>query len=136
MYKVTNPTNFFDAIEHLINNEVAPRLNQQYFKVQMTESEDKYTVKAELPGVDKKDIAVEFTKDNYMVVSVDATQRNKFENERVLHNEFKSYKASRQFYFQDNVDKDNVKASYDNGLLIVHVPKLKSQPTSNRIVIE
>lgn len=136
MYRITSPTNFFDAVDHILHHELAPRINQNFFKVLMTESEEKYTVKAEIPGVNKQDISVEFNKDNRLVISVESTQKHYEENEKVIHNEFRSLKSSRSVYFSEAVDKENVKASYENGLLILHVPKSKQGQNSNKIVIE
>lgn len=136
MYKITSPTNFFDAVDHILHHELAPRINQNFFKLLMTESSEKYTVKAEIPGVNKQEISVEFNKDNHLVISVESTQKHYEENEKVLHDEFKRIKSSRRVYFSEAVDKENVKASYENGLLILHIPKLMQEQKSNKIIIQ
>ncbi|MBB4514978.1 Hsp20/alpha crystallin family protein [Paraburkholderia fungorum] len=103
-------------------------------KLDVTESETAYTVKAELPGVDKKDIDVKI--DGNMV-SISATvQRNKDlkEGERVVRRERYSGAISRSFSLASEVDEASAAAQYQDGVLSLTLPK-KAPSAQKRLQI-
>jgi HSP20 family protein len=92
-------------------------------KIDVTESDGAYTVKAELPGVDKKDIDVQI---DGRIVSISAkVERNKEEKdgERVIRRERYSGAFSRSFSLASEVDEANAKAEYKDGVLSLSLPK-------------
>ncbi|MCC8400528.1 Hsp20/alpha crystallin family protein [Paraburkholderia sp. MMS20-SJTN17] len=92
-------------------------------KIDVTENDGGYSVKAELPGVDKKDIDVQI---DGRVVSINAkVERNKEEKEgeRVIRRERYSGAFSRSFALGGEVDEVNAKAEYKDGVLSLSLPK-------------
>ena len=92
------------------------------------------TLEVELPGVDKKDIDIDLH-DGYLNIAVnksDKTEEGKKEN--YIHRE-RSFSCSRSYYVGD-VDRDAIKAKYDNGILSVTLPKDQPKKPSSRIDIE
>ena len=92
-------------------------------KIDVTESDGAYTVKAELPGVDKKDIDVQI---DGRIVSINAkVERNKEEKdgERVIRRERYSGSFSRSFSLAGEVDEANAMAEYKDGVLSLSLPK-------------
>ncbi|MEX3901342.1 Hsp20/alpha crystallin family protein [Paraburkholderia sp. BR10954] len=95
-------------------------------KIDVTENNGAYSVKAELPGVDKKDIDVQI---DGRVVSINAkVERNKEEKEgeRVIRRERYSGTFSRSFSLGGEVDEANAKAEYKDGVLSLSLPKKAS----------
>ena len=95
-------------------------------KIDVTENDAAYLVKAELPGVDKKDIDVQI---DGRVVSINAKlERNKEEKEgeRVIRRERYSGTFSRSFALGGEVDEANAKAGYKDGVLSLNLPKKAS----------
>jgi HSP20 family protein len=92
-------------------------------KIDVSENDGAYTVKAELPGVDKKDIDVQI---DGRIVSINAkVERNKEEKEgeRVIRRERYSGTFSRSFSLAGEVDEANAKAEYKDGVLSLSLPK-------------
>jgi HSP20 family protein len=92
-------------------------------KIDVAESDAAYTVKAELPGVDKKDIEVKIDGN---VVSISAkAERNKElkEGERVIRSERYSGVISRSFSLASDVDESTATAQYQDGVLSLTLPK-------------
>ncbi|RZF23416.1 Hsp20/alpha crystallin family protein [Paraburkholderia sp. UYCP14C] len=92
-------------------------------KIDVTENDGAYSVKAELPGVEKKDIDVQI---DGRVVSINAkVERNKEEKEgeRVIRRERYSGTFSRSFSLGGEVDEANAKAEYKDGVLSLSLPK-------------
>ena len=92
-------------------------------KIDVSENDGAYTVKAEMPGVDKKDIDVQI---DGRIVSINAkVERNKEEKEgeRVIRRERYSGTFSRSFSLAGEVDEANAKAEYKDGVLSLSLPK-------------
>ena len=106
-------------------------------KTDISESDTAYTVAVDLPGVDKKDIDVDF-KDNALTISA---KRDSFSDEsdakgNLLSSERSYGRFTRQYQFP-NVDKDKISAKYEAGVLTVTLPKTAEEiSNSHKIEIE
>jgi HSP20 family protein len=103
-----------------ISNEDAPLAQM---KIDVTENDTAYQVKAELPGVEKKDIDVKIDGN---VVSIHAkVERNKEqkEGERVIRRERYSGAVSRSFSLASDIDDATATAQYQDGVLSLTLPK-------------
>ncbi|CAJ5457267.1 stress response protein [Burkholderia pseudomallei] len=95
-------------------------------KIDVTENDQAYAVKAELPGVDKNDINVQIDGNT---VSISAkVERNKElkEGERVIRRERYSGEFSRTFSLANELDRDAASAQYQDGVLSLTLPKKAS----------
>jgi HSP20 family protein len=92
-------------------------------KVDVTESDTGYTVKAELPGVEKNDIDVKID-GNLVSISarVDRQQELK-DGERVIRRERYSGAVSRSFSLASEIDEATAAAQYKDGVLSLTLPK-------------
>ena len=101
------------------------------------EKDGKYFVEASAFGFDKGDISVE-AEDGNIIITDEKKEDNKEENEdkKYLRRErhFHS-KVQRAFYLGD-IDEDNIKASFNNGILTVEVPKKQIESNKKYIDIE
>ncbi|MEX3916334.1 Hsp20/alpha crystallin family protein [Paraburkholderia sp. BR10872] len=104
-------------------------------KLDVTETEKAYTVKAELPGVDKKDIDVKIDGN---VVSIHAKVDRKTEQkdgERVIRRERYSGSFARTFSLTSDIDESSANAQYQDGVLSLTLPK-KAPAEQKRLQIE
>ncbi|KWF30494.1 Hsp20/alpha crystallin family protein [Burkholderia pseudomultivorans] len=95
-------------------------------KIDVTENDGAYSVKAELPGVAKEDIDVQV---NGRMVSINAKVERKSEQkegERVIRRERYTGAYSRAFSLADEVDDAKATAAYENGVLSLTLPKKAS----------
>ena len=123
---------FFDEIDDAINDafsrSVVPRLREmESMKMPhtgMTETEKDVVFTAELPGVKKDDIKIDITGDaiDVSVKSVEE-QEKETETEYMYKSRYEGFSSS--YAIPVDVDPDNARASYTNGVLIVKVPKVK-----------
>jgi len=92
-------------------------------KMDVSEANGSYMVKAEIPGVNKNDIHISIDGN---VVSISAEVKKEKEEkkgEKVLRSERYFGKVSRSFTLASEVDSDKVQAKYADGLLEVTMPK-------------
>ena len=90
--------------------------------VNVEETENEYLISAELPGMEKKDINISI-EDN--VLSISGEKKSEIKSEDKNYHRFeRSYgKFYRSFELPHSVDRENIDASYINGVLNVSLPK-------------
>ena len=113
------------------NNPSVPDVN-------VRETKDQYTIEVAAPGMDKKDFNVD-VQNNMLVISSEKESKDENkEDENFLRREFSYTSFQRSFSIPENVDADNIKAKYDNGVLYVELPKRKEavEKASKQIKIE
>ena len=102
---------------------VKPYQGSAYPKVNVYEYDDKVGIIAEIPGLDKKDLSVE-VQDGTLTISGEKHFILEDENAKVLRRELKASSFKRSFELGENLDGDNIEASFKNGILSIDVPKL------------
>ena len=94
-------------------------------KIDVEENKSGYRIRAELPGVDKKDLHVSL--DNG-VLTVEAEQEKEEKEEKdgkVIRSERHYGKFLRRFNVGSEVLETDIKAEFKNGLLKIDLPKSK-----------
>lgn len=101
------------------------------FKTDIKDNGDSYTLEADLPGFDKKDIHLDVNGDMLTIhAERKAEQEEKDDKNNYVRCERSFGSYSRQFDLS-SVDADHMKATYDNGVLKLEMPK-KALPDSAR----
>jgi len=90
--------------------------------VDIDEQDDKYVIKADLPGVEKKDIDVKLENGMLSIRGEKHTESESGNGKRHRTERFHGTFA-RSFTLPDSVDVDNVDASYKDGVLTLSIPK-------------
>ena len=88
----------------------------------MEETDQAYTVKAEVAGLDQKDIKLEL-RDNVLELSGEKRDERKDETDGRTYSERFYGSFHRSIPLQSEVDADKVEATFKNGLLTVVLPK-------------
>ena len=94
--------------------------------VDLYETDDHFVIKAELPGVDKKNIAIDL-KDRVLTLSGERSFDNEVKQENYYRRERSYGKFQRAFTLPADVDSDKIKAEFKDGLLRIEVPKPEAQ---------
>jgi HSP20 family protein len=96
--------------------------------VDVYEEKDEVVVKAELPGLDKKDIEVNIS-DSELILKGEKKKEEKIDEENYYKCE-RSYGAFlRSVELPTDVQADKVKASFKNGILEIRLPKTEEAKT-------
>jgi len=88
----------------------------------MFEKDDQVVIKAELPGLEKKDISLDLT-NGVLTLKGERKHENEVKEENYYRREMSCGKFIRSFSLPGDVDADKIKAEFQNGLLTVEVPK-------------
>ncbi len=104
------------------------------FRMDVTENDKAYQVRAELPGVSKEEISVTIN-GNEVSVSAEVKQEKNVKNgETVLHAERYYGKIQRAFALSQEVDEATAQARYNDGVLELTLPK-KSVAAAKRLTV-
>lgn len=109
--------NFFDdgflsAVNYMQGN----------FKVDLKETDESFLVEAELPGIKKEAIDVDFH-NNHLVISAKRDEALEDKKENYVRRERHYGELKRSFYIE-NVDQNKIDASFADGVLKITLPKL------------
>jgi HSP20 family protein len=133
-----------DVVRHLVNsiNDVfnedffAPlRSNVHQFRTDIRDRGDAYLIESDLPGFSKENIEIDYS-NHYLTIK--ATRKHEEEdrqNDQVLRSERSYGEFVRRFYVE-NIQYDNIKAKFQDGVLMLEVPKKeKAEPVTKKIEI-
>jgi HSP20 family protein len=111
-----------------------PLPSPAHVKVDVKENDKAYTVTAEVPGVDKKDIQVSID-GNVVSISAEVRQGDaESKDDKVLRTERYYGAISRSFSLPQEIDEASASARCEHGLLTLTLPK-KSAPSKRQVTI-
>eukprot|EP00761_Pharyngomonas_kirbyi_P001446 gb/GECH01001450.1/.p1 GENE.gb/GECH01001450.1/~~gb/GECH01001450.1/.p1 ORF type:complete len:148 (+),score=33.51 gb/GECH01001450.1/:1-444(+) len=106
-------------------------------RVDVRETEDNVLIDADLPGLKKQDVNVEYDPSNRTLTLSGETQREKEKESDKFYRMERSYGSfSRTFTMPENIKSDQINGKMDNGVLHVCVPKAKKATKANKIDIQ
>lgn len=104
-------------------------------KCDIYEKDDIYNVEVDIPGIKKEDIKIEFNKGT-LTITAESKREEVDKSKKYLHRERRMYgKVQRSFYLGD-IDDENIKASFNDGILKIEIPKKIEEETKKYIDID
>ena len=94
--------------------------------VNIVEIENGFRVEIAAPGLAKEDFKVDVNKDNQLLISAEKKieeAENGEKKERYLRKDFEQLQFRQALALPEDVDKDAIIASYENGVLSIEIPK-------------
>ncbi|KAJ0266704.1 18.1 kDa class I heat shock protein [Hirschfeldia incana] len=92
-------------------------------RVDWKETPEAHVVKADLPGLKKEEVKVEVEDKNILQISGERSKENEEKNDKWHRVERASGKFMRRFKLPENAKMEEVKATMENGVLTVTIPK-------------
>ena len=125
----------FGNVDHALYGKHA----QHMMKTDVKELEDSYEVDVDLPGFKKDEIHLELN-NGYLTISTEKTleKDNEDKKGKMLRQERYSGVMQRSFFVGEHLTEEDIKASYDSGVLHVIIPKKDAPkaPEKKTILIE
>jgi HSP20 family protein len=104
-------------------------------KMDVTEQDNAYVVKAEIPGVSKEDIQVSIEGNQVTIGTEVKREKDVKDGERVLRSERYYGNAYRAFTLPVEVDEATSNARYENGVLELKLAKKPAQ-TGRKLTVQ
>ena len=126
---------FASDVDHKLYGKHAARM----MKTDLKEHDDGYELSVDLPGFKKEQIELQL-RNGYLTITASKGLEEEEKNKkgRIVHQERYTGSMSRSFYVGEHVTEDQIKARFENGVLIVDFPKdePKKLPERRTILIE
>lgn len=90
------------------------------------QTEDEYIIELAVPGLEREDFDIQLGK-NDITITVEKKESKEEEKEKSSYKEFSYYSFKRNFKLPKGINVENVKATYDKGILEVKLEKLKEE---------
>ena len=130
-----------EEMDKLWNRFLGERTSMEPFRrswtpsLDVSETKDNISVKAEIPGMEAKDIDISLS-DRILTLKGEK-KREKEEGDENCHFTERSYGAfSRTIQLPQEVQTDKIKASYKNGVLTVTLPKTEEAKAKEEVEIK
>ena len=104
----------------LFDADFMPRANATAPAINVKESDKAYTVELAAPGMKKEDFNVHINDEGNLIIKMES----KNENVRYLRREFSYTKYEQTLILPDDVNKEQIAAKVENGVLTVDLPKI------------
>ena len=115
------PTMFDD----FFNNGFMPRANSTAPAVNVKETDKEYTMELAAPGIKKEYCRVGINDEGFLTVAIENKQEHKHEdkNHHYLRREFSYSNYEQNYTLPDDVEKNNISAKVEDGILTITMPK-------------
>lgn len=120
---------FFDDFMSDDFSSFFPAMMGREIRVDIHETDNEIVLEAELPGFNKEDIEITLD-DNSLTLKANQKMESEIRRDNYLRRERRSGSLVRSFLLPTEVDENQVKTSFNNGLLELRL--LKKEPTKTR----
>jgi HSP20 family protein len=143
LIRYNNPWSLLDALQRELNDSRAYRMAGDDASaataswapsVDIKENEKAFTLLADIPGVDPKDIEIAMEK-GVLTIKGERQSENVDEDENYRRVERQSGTFYRRFTLPDTADADNIEARSEHGVLKITIPK-QEVAVSRRIEVK
>jgi HSP20 family protein len=111
---------FFGEFTPAFNKESVPAVN-------VKENDDRFLLEIAAPGMNKEHFNLEVENDR-LTISGERKQEQQEENDKYTRKEFSYQSFKRSFNLPEtDVEKDKISAKYENGVLLIAIPKRNAE---------
>ena len=129
-----------EEFNDFFDTDFMPRVNATAPAINVKESEKDYTVELAAPGLTKDDFTVNVDNDGNLHIKIENKSNKKEEDKKshYLRREFSYSKYEQTLLLPDDVEKEKIAATVNNGVLTVDLPKIekKEEKTARQIEIK
>ena len=122
-----------DVFNDFFDTDFLPKASTTAPAINVIEKKNEYDVELAAPGMTKEDFKVSLDEDHNLVVELDKKVEKSEENKEnkdcghYLRREFSYTKFHQTLLLPDDVNRDAISATVENGVLKVVLPKLQPQ---------
>mgnify|MGYP006194520181 FL=1 len=129
------PASFSGMLDRFFSESMSAALKQFTPSVDITEDEKSYSIHLAIPGAKKTDFKISLM-DGKLTVSGERKMEEKREGKTYHSLETQYGSFIRSFFLPDDVLTDQIEASYENGMLILTLPKREKKVAKATIEVK
>lgn len=130
MMPVRRSQNWLPSIfNDFFGNEWTEKTSSTAPAVNIMETPQEYKVEVAAAGLTKDDFKININDENQLVVTMEKQQENDDKDEKgtYLRREFSYSSFTQSMILPDDVNKDDISARVDNGVLTIEIPKISPE---------
>ena len=116
--------------------DMAPKGSREKMQCDIYEEDGNYVVEASIAGFDKKDIKVEAEDGSIIITAMKEKNEKEDNGKKYLRRERHFHSKYQRAFYLGDIDEENIKATFNNGVLKVCVPKKQVESNKRLIDIE
>lgn len=125
-------------LDDVFDDFMFPNLKDNDFgkmKCDIYEEDGIYTLEMDIPGFDKKDVNIEIDDNDYLTITAEknTTSDESSDDKNYIRKERSYGKYQRSFYI-GGIDKENISAKFENGILKVTMPKKEEEKSPKKTI--
>jgi HSP20 family protein len=129
-------SDLFDVMNQAMHPWGEQSLLPKAIKTDVVEKDDRYLVTAELAGVAKDDIKMDYKNDQLLISAKRESFSDHADKDGNLLQSERSYGSVSRAYYLPSVDAGKITAKYQDGVLAVTLPKLSLDENGTSIKID
>ena len=114
------------------DNDWMPKTHATAPAINVSEEENAYKVEVAAPGMTKDDFKIYLSDDDDLVIAIEKKEQNKEENKKYLRREFSYSKFQQTLVLPDDVDREKISASVNDGVLTIDLVKKVLEQRENK----
>ena len=126
------PAYLSDLFDNQFNTFLNQR-NQTEPAVNIREDEKNYYIELALAGMDKEEIKIEIEKEILVITSEKGETKEGSKN-GYSQREFGYQSFCKSFRIPEGTETDKIKASYNNGILGIEIPRVEEKASLNKVI--
>jgi len=129
LVKFNSTPSLFSVFENLWGNDMLTYDMLSKAKlpaVNVKDKDNEYEIEVAAPGFKKEDFNIS-VENRILTISADETAEKEVKEDKYTRREFMSSSFSRSFSLPENTDLSQINGHYDNGVLLVTIPKLQEK---------
>lgn len=124
-------------LDDVFDDFMFPTMKDEFGKMKcdIYEKDGAYHLEMDVPGFDKKDVQIEIDDNDYLTITAEKNTEDTEEDEKknYIRKERNYGKYQRSFYV-GGVDKENIQANFENGILKISMPKKEEEKSSKKTI--
>ena len=122
---MTTKSWFPTMFDEFLNNDWLPRMQSTAPAVNVKETGSEYTMEFAVPGIKKEFCRVNLNDEGNLEVTIENKMEHKAEDkkEHYLRREFNYSNYQQTYVLPEDVEKEQIAAKVDNGVLTITMPK-------------
>lgn len=127
-----------DLFNDFFDNGGIERISTKSPAINVIENDNKYKIEVATPGMTKDDFKVHVNKDGNLVIEMEKKKEDGEKKDgKYIRREFAYTRFHQTLILPENVNREEIQANVENGILFVNLPKVqKSKIEEEKRVIE
>ena len=124
-------------LDDVFDDFMFPTVKDEFGKMKcdIYEKDGAYHLEMDVPGFDKKDVQIEIDDNDYLTITAEkSSENNEEDDEKNYIRKERNYGKYQRSFYVGGVDKENIQANFEDGILKISMPKKEEEKSSKKTI--